>query len=60
MAITSKYRCKTCTFSIIVEGEVSSDMAIEAFVSHLTDNHSHIMGAPDTVWTDEPYVPPTE
>lgn len=58
--ITSRYRCKTCDFSIIVEGDTSSQNAIEAYVDHLTNNHSHIMGSPETVWTDSPYIPTTE
>ena len=59
-AITSKYHCLTCDFSIIVEGDVSSEIAVDATIEHLTENHSHIISTAQIVWTDNPYIPPTE
>lgn len=60
MSITSRYRCKTCDFAVVVEGETSSDVAIAEYMNHLTENHAHVMGSPETVWTDNPYIPPEQ
>lgn len=59
MAITIKASCEVCNFGVTVEGAVSPTEAITSINNHLENNQTHQI-VQSSVWTDNPYIPPTE
>jgi hypothetical protein len=57
MPKTIKIQCN-CGWSVTVENDISWKIAEMSSDIHIEENQDHIIYGTQTVWTNNPYIPP--